>query len=250
MILLGVTATSAYADLSITLSNETIGPDAIGTMNIYASSNAGDQLNYFNLELLITTIGSPTSLLEFTTSQADFSTNPDYVFYNNSSNDGAFWRPPYTTNTLNDTISGGDTDSADSGNGYVTLPTTNVLIAQVQFQAAPGATPGNQFQVSLVSDPSFTTFQDPNSNAFNYTVNADGGVVTIGAVPEPASSTMWAISILCGLLWHRRHRKASVTANSKSDQDPSAAIAHSLAHKYPHSTTRRSTTSSRDSAPG
>ncbi len=71
------------------------------------------------------------------------------------------------------------------------------------------------FQVSLLTNSPNTYFQDQYTNPLNivsYTYNSDlaGQVITISAVPEPASSTMLVISsTLCGVFWYRGYRRGS-----------------------------------------
>ena len=220
IVVFGAATALARADITVSLSNVDVASGGVGTMDIYASSNSSDELNFFNLKLLITPTEMPSSTLTFNSSQPDFAdNNSNYIFYGMSSLGAGFWGPPKDTLNGNDTsISGGDSDSADGGNGYVTLSSTPVLIAEVQFQSASGATPGDTFLVSLVCNPGLTTFQDANGDVFPYTVAKGGGMVTVVpaavVVPEPSSSTTVAISSgLAGLLWYRRHRKASVKAN-------------------------------------
>jgi hypothetical protein len=191
-------------------------------MDITVTSNSSDTLSAFDLELLITPVGHPTSLLQFTTAQLDPYGNPNYVFAGQSLNSDLllpFWGLPYSTSFPNDTISGGDSNDG-SGLGYVTIPPNAggaySYLATVQFQAPLGAPLGDKFQISLVNDPSFTYFDDQNGNALNYSVGSTGGTVTIASVvPEPSSLTLLALSGLTGLLWCCwRGRKQGLLKNS------------------------------------
>ena len=80
IILLGLTATRARADLAISLSNVSLAPGGTGTMDITVTSKSSDTLSAFGLELLITPVGHPTSLVQFTTAQLDPYGNSNYVF--------------------------------------------------------------------------------------------------------------------------------------------------------------------------
>ena len=223
IILLGLTATRARADLNIALSDVTLAPGGTGTMDITVTSNNSDTLSAFGLELLITPVGNPTSLLQFTTAQLDPYGNPNYVFAGESlgSDLGVpFWGPPSASGTHYpyDTISGGDSDDG-STLGYVTVPPNAggaySYLATVQFQAPQGATLGDTFNISLVSNPLFTYFDDRNGNPL--TINSiTGGTVTItSVVPEPSSLTVVALSGLSGLLWCCwRGRKQGQSKNS------------------------------------
>src|SRR5271157_4089034 len=65
IVLLGLTATGARADLTIDLSPITPGAGNTGTMDISATTSSGFTLSAFGLELAITSIGSPTTQLQF-----------------------------------------------------------------------------------------------------------------------------------------------------------------------------------------
>ncbi len=219
IILLGLTATRARAGLDISLSNVSLAPGGIGTMDITVTSNSGDLLSGFGLGLLITPVGHPTSLLQFTTAQLDPYGNPNYVFAGESlgSDLGVpFWGLPSSTSYTYDTISGGDLADPSVGPGYVVIPSTSTLLAEVQFQAPQGATLGDQFQISLVNNPNFTYFDDQYGNPSLTIDSITGGTVTItSVVPEPSSLTLLALSGLSGLLWCCwRGRKHGLLKNS------------------------------------
>jgi hypothetical protein len=213
---LGLMATRARADITVSLQDVSLAPGGIGTMNIYASSTSGDTLSQFGLELLITPVSSP-SFLYFSSGMdqptADFGNpSPGYVFEGQSSSMDIplpFWGGPFDpgTNYPNDTIAGGDSADANAGSGYVTL-TGTYLLATVQFDAPVGAS--GTFQVSLAPSTydatmtGFTYFQDMSDNFLNY--SSSGGLVTISSVPEPSSLVLGAMASLGGLFscWSRR----------------------------------------------
>jgi len=226
IILLGLTATHARADLNIALGNDlNLAPGGIGTIDITVTSNNNDTLSAFGLELLIT-LGTPTptSLLTFTGGIDPSYSSSSYVFFGQSSNSdygSPFWGAPYqsspVTGYASDSISGGDSADPLAGPGYVSITSTPLLLATVQFQAAPGATPGDTFQISLVpTNPLLTYFQyDQNpDHLLNYT-SAPGTVTIASAVPEPSSLTIVALSGLSGLLLcYVRGRKHGLLKNS------------------------------------
>jgi len=216
IVLLGLTAARARADLAISLDNVTVAPGGTGTMDIFVTSNNNDPLSLFSLTLQITQMPGTTSFLTFT-GGVDPYNNPNYVFSGESfnvNNGIPFWGLPFPTIYTNDSISGGD--AANPLGAFVTIPSTaggpNSLLATVQFQAL-GTNPGDQFLISVVS--ATTEFDDQNGNPL--TINSiTGGTVTItSVVPEPSSLTVVALSGLSGLLWCCwRGRKQGQSKNS------------------------------------
>lgn len=216
----------ARADIIYTFSNTTVTKSGVGTVDIFATSNnpSGDNLTFFSLELMIS-VNSGTSLLQFTNSQPDPTTNSLYVFAGPPSvggdAPGTFWGPPSSTFTANDTIVGGDYyfDFVDS----VTLtPSTNYLLGTVQFQADNNAIPGDSFAISLIPDQTY--FQDANGDSFKYSGNSATITVEAGssaAVPEPGSMVLcgFAMSALGLTAWRRRKNPTIDPAQPSSKTD-------------------------------
>jgi hypothetical protein len=211
--LLAGLATRAYADLQVNLSDVTLAPGGAGTMAISVTPPSGSNttLSDFGLQLLITPVGTPTSLLQFSSNQVDPYASSGYVFSSVSfgaNTSTPFWFPPFATNYYPDSINGGDAaynfaNPQQPVPVYVTLPGAGALLATVQF-FIPGGKPGDQFQISLVS--SGTYFDDANGKSINY--SGSGGVITLGAaVPEPSTLTVAAVSSLAGLVYYSRRRK-------------------------------------------
>ncbi len=216
LILLGVSTTHAWGDLTdltLTLGSTTVTAGGTGTIDINIVTNDSSMLSAFNIELLITPTHGTTSFLEFTTAQPDPTSNSNYVFSGGVSFAGnnmvPVFFPPTGTNYPNDTITGGDL--YDPAPGSVLLSPAvgdpRSYLATVEFQAAPGATVGDAFQISVVTDPGQTYFDDAAGNPLSY--SSDIGLVTVGpSVPEPSSLTLMAVSGLGGLLWRwRRGRR-------------------------------------------
>ena len=226
ILLLGLTATHARADLTITATDANVTPGGTGTMDFSISSTSltGDMLQFIQLELQITQV-SGTSLLQFSpgADQPVPYNSSSYVFYQNSSDASfslPFWGNPTTTTAANDTISGGDIALSP-----VTLSTTSgsFLLATVQFQAQATATFGDTFTIGLVplnnptpdqSQQPSTYFEDQNGTQIAYTstpgtVMISSSLLTI--VPEPASTitglTGAALFTAYGLLRLRRSRR-------------------------------------------
>ena len=141
-------ATSAPgADLTITESNSPVllAAGGTGTLDFTIASTSNDTLSSFGLELQITPVGTPTSLLQFTSTQSDPYSNLNYVFYGESTNQDLnlpFWGPATQTIYISDTITGGDSDDGSDA-GFVTIPATptgaHSYLATVQFQGAAGS---------------------------------------------------------------------------------------------------------------
>jgi hypothetical protein len=184
-------------------------------MDFTISSTTGtDTLSAYNLQLLITPIGTPMEDLQFTPTTMSQPSQPvpygnsNYVFYGASSMGDLMlpvWGLPTPTNYNNDTISGGDSDDG-SGLGYVTI-TSSFLLVSVQFFAPIGSTPGDQFQISLV--PGANTYLDDASGSAVPSFQYVGGIVTVSSVPEPSSLVLAGIAGLGGLLVYRRNRRRS-----------------------------------------
>ncbi len=214
VIFLGVTATSARADLTINLSPITLGAGNTATMDISATSNSDFTLSQFGLEVQITPVGSPDTQLQFASPQPDpgfIYINPIYVFAGQSfgaTNGLPFWGLP-APGFAPVNIVGGDAVSSilDMPPGYVSISGGTVAyLATVQFYV-PDGTQLDQFQVSLVNGIN-TFFDDQNGNPLTYTTG----------VPEPSSLTVVALSGLSGLLWcYWRDRKRGRSKNSPLD---------------------------------
>ncbi len=212
MLLLGVLVGPVRADLVISGSSVQLNSGQTGTMDFNIRSTTGtDQLQSFNVELLITRVGGTTSLLQFTDTQPDPYGNGNYVFAGDSFggiNGVPFWGAPSATGTNypKDTISGGDMTNSGTA---VTVPTASfgpgTYLTTVQFQAPLNASPGDTFSISLVTDPMQTFFKDAGGGTINYT-SSPGTVLILGATPEPSSLVLGATAGVGGLFifWRKR----------------------------------------------
>jgi len=216
MILAGLMASGARADLAINLSTVTLVANNTGIMDISATSSSGFTLSQFGLELLITSVGSPITQLQFASPQPDpgfIFGNPNYVFAGQSFgavNGLPFWGVP-TPGYAPVDIVGGDAVASIFGSppGSVSIPGgSTAYLATVDFYV-PQGTQLNQFQVSLVNGPN-TFFDDQNGNPLPYTTG----------VPEPSSLTVVVLSGLSGLVWcYWRGRKRGRSNSGKDRQN-------------------------------
>lgn len=209
-LIIAFAAAPSSASTLIALGDVALAPGGTGTMDITVTSDTGDTLSAFFLQLLITPSAGSSQSLSFTSSQPTVYDQPNYVFAGSSFNQDnglPFWYPPTITTYLNDTISGGDT--SDSAAGYVTIPATagsgNSFMAAVQFYLQPGTSLSDSFQVSLTSA---SVLYDQDGNAL-MDVTSTGGLVTISSVPEPSTLVLGAFSGLSGLVVYRRKRGRS-----------------------------------------
>ena len=85
LLMLGFVTSDARASLVIALGDATVASGGIATIDIGITSTTGmDTLSAFNLELMLTPVGSPSGTLSFSETQPDFSGNANYVFYGQS----------------------------------------------------------------------------------------------------------------------------------------------------------------------
>jgi hypothetical protein len=197
VLLPGMTATCARADLIITATSPTVTAsatqDVTGTVDFTITSPSGDQLSSFGMDLQITlvTTSSNPYFIDGSSQPLPFSVK-NYVFNGSSFDEdfgSPFWIGPRTVNTNNDTIANGDSADYFSSNftDYPTIPDgagkPASYLASVQF-AIPQGTKSGAFQISLLDDFQ-TYFDDQNGNPLGYTFA--GGLVTINGVETPGS---------------------------------------------------------------
>jgi hypothetical protein len=214
------TAAPARADFIITGSSTTITPGGTGTVDFTITSNNvnGDKLGSFQIQLLASETFSPAPgdglNLQFTTSQPTVYNQSNYVFSGNSGfkdSSTPFWGTPFTTNTANDTIVGGDFN--DSGTGYtLILPGHTYLLARVQVDPSQA---NDVFSIALVPSSGTGTgqtfFQDDQGN--NIAFSSTSATVTTASqtttTPAPSSLVLAGIGSLSSLLWYWRSRRAA-----------------------------------------
>ena len=208
----------ARADLIITGGTATVTAGGTGSVDFTISSTTGsDALSSFNVQLQISTL-TGGSLLQFTTAQPDPFNRSNYVFSGNSGFAAAglpFWGPPTTSNTPNDTISGGDL--TNNGTSVTISQSPGSLLMAVQFQAAAGAAVGDSFSISLLPSSgqgnSQTFFNNGNAPPLNYTSTA--AVVTLSApasTPEPSTFALTGLASLGFMFYRRRNRRKNLDA--------------------------------------
>jgi hypothetical protein len=204
---------SPLSPLVITGGNATVAAGGVGSVDFMISSSGTTSYNLatFGLQVQVTPVAPTSSFLQFSSSQPDPFTDSRYVFTHNSFDQDfglPFWGSPSSTVTFHDTVAGGDgTDTTP----YVKVtPTSNFLLATVQFEAPAGASAGDSFTISLVSDPNQTYFNDDQGHSIVYTSTPATVTVApaqVAAAPEPSSLVLAGVSGLAGLLSCRRGRR-------------------------------------------
>ncbi len=112
MTLSGLAATNARADvvISATPAPVIVSPGGTGLMSFFITTDNSDTLSQFQLELEITPVGAPSSVLQFTQTQPDPFNAATYVFAGQSffeANSIPFWNVSNPPNPFT-TIIGGD----------------------------------------------------------------------------------------------------------------------------------------------
>lgn len=214
-----VTAQSATADLVIEIPNVAMTAGSTGTVDILIHSTGSDPLQIFGYTLQITQLAEVGGSLQFADSFSSMTiprqsnseiSDSSYVFAGNS----GFFSAQRQVDVK--ALVGSDF-TADGLN--VGLGTNNRLLARVELQHLtlnPNTSSGT-YQVSLVAGAS-TLFQDEDANDIPVVSGVGAiasGLVTVGAVPEPAA---WCLMLLVTALayaarrWHLFGSAVSTTS--------------------------------------
>jgi hypothetical protein len=206
------------ADLVIDIGGTTI-TGTTGSVEVAIRSDQlfGDPLQNFNFQFFIIPASGTATQLAFLAPQNDSEfSDPAYVFATDSFKINFNAASPgspltmgnlSTTNFINDTFIGGD--FTDSGND-VTVSPSGALLVTLDFTTSTAVSPsnGDQFLVTLGTDPDFNYFQDSNGNSIGF--QSHSGLVTIGSVPEPSSLSLILIALGSGAIAHSwRARRSS-----------------------------------------
>jgi hypothetical protein len=206
------TTSSSRAGILVSIGDLALAPGGVGTVDVTVSSSSGQpvQLDSFGFELQIATV-SGQGRLEFTPTQTDPFSSPNYVFYQNSGDN----TPPGATTlgTVSSTLAPNDTyiGSDFTNDGSNTTFTGPMLLAHLTFTAATTLPPvlGSTFQVSLI--PDFNTFfqYDSSTNPMTDSFTVSGGSISISSVPEPSSLLLAVIGVIPVLIavTRKNHRR-------------------------------------------
>jgi hypothetical protein len=210
-----LTCADAQANYLVTVGSILLPTGSNGYVPVYISSDSGDSLASTNFEFRITTAGA--TRLEFggspnPTGDPTFS-NSAYVFFGNSADYINSFPLGVASQSIvpADTFVGGD-GTNDFSN--VTVPGSNVLLAELQVTAATALPPGvgDTFTINLMPSTDSglnglngnTGFADNNGTFYSF--GSMSGNVTI--VPEPTSWVLGLIglsAILLCRLWRLRN---------------------------------------------
>jgi len=205
ILLAGLVAIPAQADLTVSVSGTPIAAGGTGTIDVYlsstASSSSPDQINDYAFTLQITpnTVGN----LAFSASQ-DFGylNSNNYVFFGNSadyiSGPPLFGGTPLTTVYANDTFLGFDTTN-DFTSVSLSSSSGRVLLATLNLDASI-TSPGETFTIGLVPSSGDGSMNSGASSYFNvvdssfnelsavpFTSSSGTVTITSSAVPEPST---------------------------------------------------------------
>jgi hypothetical protein len=176
---------AAMAALRVSVQSIELRSDDAAFLDVFVSSDSGDLLDIFGLELqIVPVIGSG---LEFTAPPLDRQVDildPAYSLYLFTGDSAAASLGPPAglvsmTIAANDTYIGGDGTLSGLG---ISVPTTDTLLARIQVVAPASAALGDLF-IIRVNSGSSTFFVDRDGNDIAFAA-LEG---TVSIVPEPAS---------------------------------------------------------------
>lgn len=183
---------SGLVDVSVAWQDpDPLGPGSVPSVNI----------DYFFANLVITPVGTPTSIVSFraifdpvamVTHNGDHQyAENSYLFHGNSLNMAQMpIQPAGTVGGINDTVFNGS--DARFNTDPVTLTALPKLLYRFELLATGTAVGTESFQLSIDSDP-LSEFFDNDGNSVSFLPGHGNITVTQGftAVPEPATGVIW-----------------------------------------------------------
>jgi len=182
---------AARADLVVTIDDGTVAVNGSGFVNVWIESTdpSGEDLFSYSLEFQITASPSNTGLndLQFSDPQSgDFLTDSDYVFAGVSESAG----PPISApSVVGTTLFAGDNVNTTPGSNVLVTQTKKLLIRLELSAQLLALEPGDSYSVTLLNTgfTGFTRFVDVTTGPAPVSFRSVSGLVTITAVPEPAT---------------------------------------------------------------
>lgn len=188
------------ADIIVTIGSTDLMAGGAGTLSVMITSDSNDELDLFDYDFQVTSLGSTLGDLTFSPSQSFSNTTPGYVFESNSGN---FAAPSAFMDGQR--IAGGDEATttpvfppfpSTPFNGYDgTVIDRPYLLTRFDLQHDNAFSINDQFSISLVSATFLTDVTSPifppgppTGTPLAFTSNT--GLVTVSsaaAVPEPSS---------------------------------------------------------------
>ena len=198
---------ACHADVTLSLPGGVLQAGGSGTFAVTIQPTTGTELlSLYEVELLITpSAGTPGTTLAFADPQSeDFLTQPNYLFFGDSDvNQGGFAATAlFSTNTLRDSISVADFTASFND---VALTTPQLLFeVDLEHLIPVGVNPATLAGDTYTIEATLLTFEDSDFDPVVAT--ASTGLITIVAVPEPATAA-WAGFGVAGMVMRRRRRR-------------------------------------------
>jgi len=220
-------AGTARADIIVTIDSQSIMEGTIGsTLDVWIRSSQSITLSDVAFEFRIVPLGDTATQLRFVNLQNDLQLNDaSYLFVADSlkrDGDPLFGLLPdavgvVSTNQFEqDTFIGSDSATPSVLPGSVTLGTTNLLLARLEFVAGPNLlapVAGDSFRVELLAS-AFTSFVNPD-DALPVSFASSGGTIHIAAVPEPSGIAL--VTLFFGGMFLRRRAVTPVGQHYKNN---------------------------------
>ena len=202
--LTAMTTASSSADLIFSLRPVQLTSATTGFVDLVVESDSSVDFNSFLYGINISPVGTaPNGGLFFDTPVTDEASNPDFIFFGNST-----LLPP-TRLPLNQTILGGDF-TASGGNVSLAATDGQRLVVRAELGFLPSLTFGDTFSIQLV-EGGFGVNQATPSGAGSPVPFTLGAPVSftfgdVAAVPEPSSVAV-LLTIVGGAVYRRRRQR-------------------------------------------
>lgn len=196
------------------LNSGTIGNDSLGSINVFARTDAGDvEFGQFSLQFEISNALPGTGILQFQSTVDQKPTERGEANYVLGAQAGVGLFQSNRQVNLRRLIQQDQLASAiipGLAGSTVTLGTTAKLIGTLEIQHQSAAAVAGAFEISLIEDANTTFFQfyngfTPTKVAINSQSYSNSGAIIV-AVPEPSALAGVLFATACPLLMRRRRQ--------------------------------------------